>query len=73
MAKDDGKIEMMGEVLELLPSAMFRVKLETGSIVPLRLSGKMRKSSIRVIIGDTVRVKVSEYGQNNGFIVYREK
>ncbi len=73
MAADDGKIEIIGEVVDLLPNAMFRVKLETGHVILARASGKMRMRHIRVLPGDRVRVELSQYDISKGRITYREK
>ena len=55
MAKDD-VIEMQGEVVENLPNATFRVKLENGHVVLGHISGKMRMHYIRILPGDKVKV-----------------
>ncbi|MBE8157865.1 MAG: translation initiation factor IF-1 [Betaproteobacteria bacterium] len=73
MAEDDGKIPITGNVIDLLPNAMFRVKLETGHVILARASGKMRLRHIRVLPGDKVRVELSPYDISKGRIVYREK
>lgn len=73
MAADDDKIEIVGDVMELLPNAMFRVKLETGHVILARASGKMRLRHIRVLPGDRVRVELGQYDISKGRIVYREK
>ena len=73
MAADDDKIEIVGEVVDLLPNAMFRVKLETGHVILARASGKMRMRHIRVLPGDRVRVELSQYDISKGRITYREK
>lgn len=73
MAEDDGKIPIAGHVVDLLPNAMFRVKLETGHMILARASGKMRLRHIRVLPGDKVRVELSQYDISKGRIVYREK
>lgn len=73
MATDDDKIEVAGNVVDLLPNAQFRVKLETGHIILARASGKMRMRHIRVLPGDRVRVELSHYDINKGRIVFREK
>lgn len=72
-AADDDKIEIAGDVVDLLPNAMFRVKLETGHLILARASGKMRLRHIRVLPGDRVRVELSQYDISKGRIVYREK
>ena len=55
MAKE-GVIEFSGIVEELLPNAMFRVKLDNDHEVLAHTSGKMRKTRIRVLLGDRVNV-----------------
>lgn len=73
MSTDDDKIEFYGNVTDLLPNAMFRVKLETGHVILARASGKMRLRHIRVLPGDRVRVELSQYDISKGRIIYREK
>lgn len=58
MAKDDA-IQMQGEVLENLPNATFRVKLENGHVVLGHISGKMRMHYIRILPGDKVTVELT--------------
>ena len=58
MAKDE-LIEMGGTVMELLPNAMFRVKLENNHEILAHTSGKMRKNRIRVLAGDKVNVEIT--------------
>ncbi|MFA5778700.1 MAG: translation initiation factor IF-1 [Elusimicrobiota bacterium] len=72
MQKEE-KIEVVGIVKEVLPSAMFRVQLENGHSVLARISGKMRMNYIRIIIGDKVKVELSPYDLTRGRITYREK
>ncbi len=64
-------IVLEGEVLEALPNAMFRVKLETGHEVLAHVSGKMRIHFIRILPGDKVKVELSPYDLTRGRIVYR--
>jgi translation initiation factor IF-1 len=68
-------IELEGTVLENLPNARFRVKLEEGDGMELlaHVSGKMRMNYIRILPGDRVRVEVSPYDLTRGRIVYRYK
>ena len=56
MAKED-IIQMQGEILENLPNATFRVKLENGHVVLGHISGKMRMHYIRILPGDKVTVE----------------
>jgi len=72
MAKEEG-IEVEGTVIETLPNAMFRVKLENGHLVLGHISGRMRKHFIKILPGDTVVVELSPYDLNRGRIVYRGK
>ncbi|ACV67972.1 translation initiation factor IF-1 [Desulfohalobium retbaense] len=72
MAKEEA-IEVMGEVLEALPNAMFKVKLENGHEVLGHISGKMRKHYIRILPGDKVKVELSPYDLTRGRIIFRYK
>lgn len=64
-------IVLEGKITDTLPNAMFRVELENGHNVLAYLSGKMRKYYIRVLLGDKVRVEMSQYDLTRGRIVYR--
>ncbi|HEY6895814.1 MAG TPA: translation initiation factor IF-1 [Rhodocyclaceae bacterium] len=72
MAKED-VIEMQGEVVENLPNATFRVKLENGHVVLGFISGKMRMHYIRILPGDKVTVQLTPYDLTKGRIVFRAK
>ncbi|MBS3976385.1 MAG: translation initiation factor IF-1 [Syntrophomonadaceae bacterium] len=72
MAKED-VIEVEGTVLEPLPNAMFRVKLENGHKVLAHVSGKIRMNFIKILPGDRVTVELSPYDLNRGRIIYRFK
>ncbi len=72
MAKED-VIQMQGEILESLPNATFRVKLENGIVVLGHISGKMRMHYIRILPGDKVTVDVSPYDLSRARIVFRAK
>ncbi len=72
MAKE-GLIEMQGEVVENLPNATFRVKLENGHIVLGFISGKMRMHYIRILPGDKVTVQLTPYDLSRARIVFRAK
>ena len=72
MAKED-LIQMEGLVEEVLPNAMFRVKLEQGSTILGHISGKMRQNKIQILAGDAVRVEMSPYDLSRGRITYRNK
>ncbi|WP_153109493.1 translation initiation factor IF-1 [Propionivibrio limicola] len=72
MAKED-LIEMQGEVLENLPNATFRVKLDNGHVVLGFISGKMRMHYIRILPGDKVTVQLTPYDLSRARIVFRAK
>jgi translation initiation factor IF-1 len=72
MAKED-LIEFSGTVTEVLPNAMFRVKLENEHEILAHTSGRMRKNRIRVLTGDRVTVEMTPYDLSRGRITYRFK
>jgi translation initiation factor IF-1 len=72
MAKEE-LLEMRGTVVELLPNAMFRVKLENEHEILGHTAGKMRKNRIRVLTGDDVLVELTPYDLTKGRITYRFK
>lgn len=72
MAKEE-LIEFQGVVLELLPNATFKVKLENGHIILAHTSGKMRKNRIRILVGDKVTVEMTPYDLTKGRVIHREK
>ena len=72
MSKEDA-IEFQGVVSDLLPNAMFRVKLDNDHVVIAHTSGKMRKNRIRVLAGDRVTVEMTPYDLTKGRITFRSK
>jgi len=72
MVKEES-LEFTGVVLELLPNAMFKVKLENDHQVLAHTSGKLRKNRIRVLVGDKVDVEMTPYDLTKGRIIYRHK
>ncbi len=72
MSKED-LIEFSGTVIEILPNAMFRVKLENDHIILAHTSGRMRKNRIRVLAGDKVTVEMTPYDLTKGRIIFRQK
>ena len=70
MAKQEF-LEFKGKVTELLPNAMFRVKLENNHEVLAHTAGKLRKNRIRVLSGDAVLVEVTPYDLTKGRIIFR--
>ncbi len=73
VAVKEEKIEVEGEVVEALPSTMFRVQLDSGHSVLATISGKMRKNYIRILPGDRVKVELSPYDLTRGRITFRLK
>jgi translation initiation factor IF-1 len=69
----EGSIEFQGVVLELLPNAMFKVKLENDHEILAHSSGKMRKNRIRVLAGDKVTVDMTPYDLTTRRITFRWK
>ena len=72
MSRKDS-IEVFGIVLEALPNAMFKVKLENDYVVLAHISGKMRMHFIRILPGDRVRIELSPYDLSRGRITWRDK
>ena len=72
MAKED-VIEMTGVVEEVLPNAMFRVKINETHKITAVISGKMRQHRIQILQGDRVKIEMSPYDLTKGRVVYREK
>jgi translation initiation factor IF-1 len=71
VTKKDDVIEVEASVVESLPNAMFRVKLDNGHEVLCHISGKMRMHYIRILPGDRVRLAMSPYDLDRGRITYR--
>ncbi|MBQ6129751.1 MAG: translation initiation factor IF-1 [Lachnospiraceae bacterium] len=72
MSKAD-VIELEGTVVEKLPNAMFRVKLENEHEVIAHISGKLRMNFIRILPGDKVTLEMSPYDLSKGRIIWRDK
>ncbi len=70
MAKEPN-IEVDGSILEALPNAMFRVKLDNGHIVLAHVSGKMRMHYIKLLADDKVKLELSPYDLSKGRIIFR--
>ncbi|MEI8389134.1 MAG: translation initiation factor IF-1 [bacterium] len=66
-------IEFEGTIIESLPNAMFKVKLENDHMVLAHISGKIRKNFIRILPGDKVKVELTPYDLTRGRITYRLK
>ena len=70
MSKEE-LIEFNGTIMELLPNATFRVKLENDHEIIGYTAGKMRKNRIRILTGDKVLVEMTPYDLTKGRITYR--
>ena len=70
MSKQD-HISMSGTIQEVLPNAMFKIKLENNHTILGHISGRMRQNKIQILEGDTVKVEISPYDLTRGRIVYR--
>ncbi|MDN3030314.1 MAG: translation initiation factor IF-1 [Candidatus Tisiphia sp.] len=64
-------INFEGVVLELLPNATFRVKLENGHFIIAHTSGRMRKNRIRIFVGDKITVEMTPYDLTKGRVIHR--
>lgn len=71
MAKEEG-IKLEGTVEEVLPNAMFRVRMPTENLVIGYISGRMRQNDIKILLGDTVEIEFSPYDLSKGRIVRRK-
>ena len=72
MSKDD-VIEVEGVVIEALPNANFKVKLQNGHIITAYISGNLRMNYIKIIPGDTVKIEMSPYDLTKGRVIWRSK
>lgn len=72
MARED-LLEVEGIVVEVLPNAVFKVKLSNEVIIDAHVSGKIRMNYIRILPGDRVTVAISPYDMTRGRIIYRFK
>lgn len=73
MASNKEVIEFEGTILETLPNAMFRVRLDNGHEVLGVIAGKMRMHYIKIVPGDKVTVEMTPYDLSKGRITYRHK
>jgi translation initiation factor IF-1 len=70
---DEEPVSVKGTIVEALPKAIFRVKLESGQTALAHVSGRMRMSAVRVLPGDQVELELSPYDLSRGRIVSRYK
>ena len=64
---------MEGTIVDTLPNALFRVKLDNGHVITAHISGKMRKNYIRILTGDRVTVQLTPYDLTKGRITFRAR
>jgi translation initiation factor IF-1 len=72
VAKEEA-IQLEGKVEEVLPNAMFRVRINENHIITAVISGKMRQHRIQILAGDRVKVEISPYDMTRGRVTYRER
>ena len=72
MGKQD-VIEIEGLVIDTLPNAQFKVRLENGHEILAHVSGKIRMHYIRILPGEKVTVEISPYDLTRGRITFRHK
>ncbi|MBP8988611.1 MAG: translation initiation factor IF-1 [Clostridia bacterium] len=72
MPKED-TIEVEGTVVDTLPNAVFKVRLDNGHEVTAHISGKLRQNYIKILTGDRVTIELSPYDLTRGRIVWRAK
>lgn len=71
MAKEE-TIKFDGDVVDVMPNATFKVKVETGHTILAHISGKMRQNQIRILMGDKVELEMSPYDLTRGRIIRRK-
>lgn len=71
MAKNSELFEMEGEIIDILPNQMFKVKLENEHVLTAYTGGKMRQNKIRMVLGDRVKVEMTPYDLEKGRITFR--
>jgi translation initiation factor IF-1 len=67
----ESTIQFEGDVVDVMPNATFKVKVETGHTILAHISGKMRQNQIRILMGDKVSVEMSPYDLTRGRIIRR--
>lgn len=72
MARDD-LVRLEGKVTKTTGGGFYIIELENGHVINAKLSGKMKRYNIRVVVGDHVSVSVSPYDTSHGLIVHRGK
>lgn len=73
MSKDDNIFTVIGEVVEILPNALFKVKIDNDTTILGHLAGKLRINNVNILLNDTVDVEISSYDLSKCRIVWRHK
>ena len=60
---------LVGTVTEQLPSALYRVRLEQGSMVTAHIADRVERNFVRILVGDRVRLELSPVDTGRGRIV----
>jgi translation initiation factor IF-1 len=63
--------EVAGTVVEQLPSALYRVRLDDGTMITAHIADRMDRNFVRVLVGDRVRLALSPLDRGRGRIVER--
>ena len=71
MAKEE-KVVLEGKILDILPDGQYKVEIEGGHQILGYTSGRMRRSNIRIVIGDIVTIETSPYDLSRGRITWRD-
>jgi translation initiation factor IF-1 len=66
---DAQALELVGIVTETLPSALYRVRLDQGSVVTAHVAGRFDRNFVRILVGDRVRLELSPIDIGRGRIV----
>ncbi len=72
MAKEE-LLEFEGVVVDVLPDARFRVKLDNDHEIIAYTAGRMKKHRIRTLVGDRVTIEMTPYDLDKGRVIYRHK
>lgn len=64
-------VKVEGEIIDVLPNATFKVKLDNGVEILSYIAGRLRQYEIRIVMGDRVLVEITAYDLSRGRIVKR--
>lgn len=72
MPKNSDILEFEGEIIDVLPGQMYKVRVDDfNREITCYTGGKMKKNKIRLVLGDRVQIEMSPYDLNKGRITYR--